>query len=49
MATKPMKPEHKEHIKLRTMSDGLTYKTLRSGNRIFLLSRGFRPGERIFL
>lgn len=36
----------KEHIKWRTLNDGLTYKTFLSGHRIVILSLGFRPGER---
>ena len=44
MTTKPIKPEHKEHIKWRWI-EGRRYKTLRVGNRIILLSRGYGPGE----
>lgn len=46
MSNQPIKPEHKEHIKMRFIG-GLNYKTLRVGNRILLLSRGYRPGELI--
>lgn len=44
MATTPIKPEHKEHLKVRFIN-GRYHMSLRIGNRIITLDEGSLPGE----
>lgn len=46
MATKPIAPEHKEHLKTRFVN-GRWHTTLRIGKTIITLDKGARPGELI--